>query len=224
MKISLLCNAGLALQYDGQVLLIDAINGEAEPFCALSDDLWQKILLGEKPFDNVVALSFTHCHRDHYDESKIRRYMQMHPDVPVLLPGEKSSQGKIVIGAFEICYKLMPHAPMSEETPPHVVAAISAGERSVYISGDALLDVNLHREFLNGRKMDVAFWNSMYLSREETRKLMQETAKMNCIYHMPFEKPDAYGLWKKCLSNYRRYPEELKNVTVLNRYPMEIEV
>lgn len=222
MQISVLCNAGLALRFQGETLLIDALNDTSEPFCQLNEDTWRSILEHTPPFENISALYFTHNHADHYCEEKVVSYLNRWPGTPVFIP-QNEIRGKMNIGSFLVEYQRFEHAPMDVPTPPHVVTLISAGQQCVYIAADAKLDIDGHKAFLDGRQADVAFWNSMYLSQPETRTLMKETAKQNYIYHMPEVNPDGYGLWKKLDRNLERYKEELETVTVITGYPYEIE-
>ena len=53
MKITLLCNAGLALETDDAMLLVDLPNAPLEPFYTLPEHTWQQILNREKSFDKV---------------------------------------------------------------------------------------------------------------------------------------------------------------------------
>ena len=219
MQITLLCNAGLALKHENSVLLVDALNGQTDPFCALKEEIWQKILNREAPFENVSGLYFTHEHLDHYDTDKVEAYLKRWPQTPVFIPSRQNTNEILKFGMFEIQACYLDHAPMDEPTPPHVVSWIRAGDESVYISADAKLDVNAHRAFLSGRKADVAFWNSMYLSQPATRLLLKDTARKNYIYHMPENRPDNFGLWRKCEKNLQRYENELDTVTVIDQYP-----
>ncbi len=220
----MLCNAGLALRYKNSVLFVDVPNGEIAPFFALDEETWQKIIAGECPYENIAGFYFTHNHPDHYHAGRLAAYLEKHPDARVFLPDEECEDGVITMGEFKIEYHRMPHAPLPEETPPHVISKIYAGDKVVYIAGDAELNADGHAAFIGEKQVDAAFWNSMYLSRPDTRVLLQKAAKKNYIYHMPGNEPDVFGLWKKCRTNFRRYGEELENVTVMDRYPYTVEV
>lgn len=222
MQITVLCNAGLALRVKGETLLVDVLNDVTEPFCHLKEDTWTCLLNHTPPFERISGLYFTHNHSDHYSEDKVASYLKRWPETPVFIP-HNEIKGKVNIGAFGVEYQRFEHAPMDVQTPPHVVTWISAGQKTVYIAADAKLDADGHRAFLDGRKADIAFWNSMYLSRPETRLLMREAAEQNYIYHMPEANPDGCGLWKKLEKNLDRHREELETVTVITGYPYEIE-
>lgn len=217
MNITLLCNAGLMLEQDGQVLLIDAPNSECPPYYRLSDREWADICA----YKTIIGLYFTHDHPDHYDRTRADQLLAEHFDIPVFLPEDSSSEGTLTMGPFELSYRSVAHAPLPQ-APAHVVTWVKAGDMTLYLPADAALDAAPHRQFLGGRKADIGIWNAMYLSRPETRALMHDAARKNYIYHMPLEKDDQMGIWRKCRSNFRRAHEELCDICVLEQYPSKI--
>lgn len=222
MNVTLLCNAGLALECDGETLLIDLPNRDLPPFYPLPEDIWGKIMIGERPYDRVCGLYFSHDHPDHMHEVKLSAYQAAHPDIPVFAPAFGEDEGVIEMGPFLIRWKLAPHAPLPWPLPPHVVSWIEADGESLYLPADAALDIQVHEAFLAGRKAGRAIWNAMYLSRPETRELMRCAAKRNYIYHMPADHNDEAGIWRKCRSNLQRYTDELRDIVIMDRYPYEI--
>lgn len=223
MEITLLCNAGLSILHQGETLLIDLPNYPSAPFYGLPAATWDAIYNNIPPFHNVCGFFFTHDHPDHYDAVRLQAYKEKHTEIPVFLPNNvNKSAGMIQMGHYQIEYFPFDHAPI-ENAPSHVVAVIHAGEKEIYISGDAALDCQKHRDILNRRKMDLAVWTSMYLSRQETRILLNEAAEQNLIYHMP-EKPDNFGLWKKCDKNIERYGHEMTKIIVPESYPKVIHI
>lgn len=214
MRITLLCNAGLLLEQDDQILLIDTPNGNCPPFYEIPDSRWGEIV-DEK---RIVGLYFTHCHPDHYDPAKVEQFCMNNPHVPVFIPEEGMADGKITMGDFEMEYRLMPHAPILQP-PPHVVTWIRTKDESIYLPADAELDPVPHRSFLRGRTANIGIWNAMFLSRPQTRELMHEAACRNYIYHMPLLEDDTMGIWHKCNNNFKRFPQELADITVLDHYP-----
>lgn len=223
MKLTLLCNAGLALETEGAMVLVDVPNGQQPPFYTIPDALWQQIFDRIPPYDRVCGLWITHDHPDHCHRQKLMAYHARWPQVPVFLPDYFPATGKVHMGPFVMQYRRVDHAPIVDP-PVHVVTLVQVGERTIYLPADAALDPQPHREFLQGRVCDAAVWNSMYLSRPENRQLLRETAKRNFIYHMPEEKPDSWGLWKKLAHNLQRYGPELQSVTVLDQYPSTVEL
>lgn len=223
MKITLLCNAGLAIEAKGAMLLIDLPNMPFEPFYTLPEETWQLILRREAPYDKVCGFWFTHEHPDHCNRMLVQKYLERWPDTPCFFPQDHPTDGTMMIGPFAVKYRRMEHAPISEP-PVHVVTMVTVGEKRVYIAADAALEPEKHWDFLQGRGCDAAVWNSMYLSRPDTRDLMRKAAKCNFVYHMPAKRPDGFGLWKKLERNFERFGPELAHVTVWDAYPSETSV
>ena len=221
MILRFLCNAGICIEYGGKVLLVDLPNSEVPPFHSLSEDEWQRICAQRTPYSDVCGFFFTHEHGDHLDRKRLQIYIETHPDTYVFVPDMHSQNGTIALGTFCVEYQRFDHAPYPQ-APPHVVALVTVGEKTVYISADAELDDKRHLEILNGRKIDAAIWTPMYLSRETTRKLFR-CSSMNYIYHMP-TRSSGIEIWKKCEKNLERYRSELNNVVVIDQYPTTVTV
>lgn len=222
MKIRFVCNAGVVLEHNNEALLIDLPNAETLPFHRLPDDIWRSVCKSDALPSRLVGFFFTHDHPDHLDHFRLGEYIGVHPDVPVFVPASVTKSGLFRAGSFEVEYHRFDHAPIPE-APPHVVAIVSVGGKRIYITGDAALDCDMHRQVLNGRTVDMAIWNSMYLSRANTRELLGQVSPRSYIYHMPL-KPLGAEMWKKCDKNLERYEAELKNVTVIDQYPTEVSI
>lgn len=222
MVIRFLCNAGISIEYNDKMLLIDMPNGVSEPFHVLSDEIWDAICEHRRPYSPVCGFFFTHDHPDHLSKTRLSQYLDTQGDVPVFIPDKNTTHGRIRIDEFEIEYQRIEHAPMPQ-APPHVVVKISVGNKCIYISGDAALNCDEHYKFLGREKVDAAVWTPMYLSRAETRELLLEVAVRNFVNHMP-SKASGPEIWRKCEKNIQRYYSELKDVTIIDRYPMEIVI
>lgn len=224
LRVNLLCNAGLALEYNGSVLMIDVPNREYGEYYGLPLECWQRILEREPPYDGICGFYFTHSHPDHCDLQAVRQYRTRWPQTPVFLPEEAPDSGVMQMGPFEMEFQRFAHIPLPQGAPPHVVTWITVGEKSIYLTADAEMDCRAHRAFIKQRKADAAFWNAMYLSRPATRQLLRDTAQKSYIYHMPADRNNPSPLWRKCSRNFERYGEELKNVEVLGNYPSRIRI
>ena len=223
MKLTLLCNAGFALEYADSVLLVDVPNGNQPPFYTLPDDVWQQILRRRPPYDRVCGFWITHNHPDHFDRKRMEAYHKQWPQIPVFLPDLFPAAGKVHMAPFQIRYRRVDHAPIPD-APAHVISLISAGEKSVYLPADAVLDTAPHEAFLQGVRCDGAIWNPMFLSRAETRRLMEQTAPKNLVYHLPPERPDGFGLWKKVENNFALFSDQLQTVQLLEGFPATAEI
>ncbi len=223
MTLTLLCNAGLALHHKGHTLLIDLPNCDLHPYYSLPEETWHQILNLQSPYDGLCGLYFTHNHPDHCDPEKVQAFKERHPEIPVSFPEDYEEHGTLQWGPFEIEYQAVPHTPLPFQEPPHRVTWIRAGDTTVYVAGDAILETQYHADFLKGRIADIGIWNSMFLSRTETRALLQQAAKKTYIYHLPLPGTEDRGIWRKCNNNFQRHPEELKGIQVMDHYPANMD-
>lgn len=225
MKITLMCSCGLLLEQDEQQLLIDAPNGELLPFTRCPEDVTRAVLAGEKPFDNLQGVLFTHLHPDHYDTAAVGALLGLHRVQAFLPSWEDAEEVQMTAGAFSVRAVRVPHvpAPKFPEVAQYALL-VATGEKSVYITADATPDAERHLQILGGCKVDAAFWNSQVLSYPACRAMLSECAKWNYIYHMPIDPADVTGIRRKCERNMVRFGNELKNVSVLEEYPFEIEL
>lgn len=223
MNLTVLCNAGLALSHEGHTLLIDLPNCDLHPYYPLPDETWRKILALQSPYNALCGLFFTHDHPDHCDVKKVQAFQEQHPELPVSLPSGNDEEGALHWGPFDIEYQSVPHTPLPVQEPPHRVALIHAGDATVFVAGDAILEPQIQRDFLKDRIADIGIWNSMFLSRTETRALLKDAAKKAVIYHLPLPGTEDRGIWRKCRNNFQRHPEELSGIQVVDHYPANIE-
>jgi hypothetical protein len=218
MECTLLCSAGLSLRYNGQTLLIDALNGAWAPYREIAEADASDILEGKNGYEHVCGLLFTHLHPDHYSESRTAEFTRRHPGVKTFLPREDDPE-KISFdaGPFHVECTAFVHTPIPYNLVRHYVLLISAGETSVYVTADAAPDCGRHRRILDGRQADAGFWNGQYLSYPETRALMAQCARKNYIYHLPDDPRN--GVRRKCERNFERFPQELSTAAPLYSYP-----
>lgn len=226
MRITLVCNCGLLLDAGGQKLLIDAPNAPQAPYYELPAQELSRLIAKKPPYDGLLALGFTHTHPDHYCHSRVAQLQDARPDVAVFVPDAQTpDSGTVHMGCFTVEFHRLEHTPVPENLRcEHFVLLVQAEGKLVYITADAAPDAVLHRRILAGRVCDAAFWNGQYLSHAETRKLLQESAKKNYVYHVPVDPPDASGVRHKCMRNMERFSDELSGVTVLETYPSVLRI
>lgn len=119
-------------------------------------------------------------------------------------------------------YQYFEHTPCGYTWAKHYVLLLSAGGSTVYLAADAELNPDAHRAFLAGRHIDYGFFNAIYLSHHETRRLMNEAVEKTYIYHLPESMED--GIYRKAVRNFARFPDELKEITLLDRYPLDLDL
>lgn len=115
LRVTLIANAGLLLQYEGCTLLLDGIFGrEGHPFSCLSSDTWQAMLQGNAPFESVDYLLFSHAHPDHFSPAMAREFLEHRHVKGVFMP-----EGRTVLqsGFLEFLrQREIPCALMSPQT------------------------------------------------------------------------------------------------------------
>ena len=220
LQAQLLCSTGLAFFYGGSTLLVDVLNGKYGSFYQIPAATADAVVLGQPPYDHVVGLLYSHLHPDHYDQQRNTEFLRNHPGVPTFFPtAETADAGVLHLGPFTVRYGYLEHTPCDYTWAKHYVFLITAGAVTVYLTTDARLVPEEHLAFLNGCRADSAFFNAMYLSHPETRQLMAQSARQSYIYHMPKPELDHSGICRKAALNFRRYPQELRTVTLLEQYP-----
>ena len=224
MEATLLCSTGLLLQYGNSAILFDGLNGRHGSFKQIDRTLAQGIIQGTLPPDaHIDGLFYSHLHPDHYDQLDNAAFLQNHPHVVIFFPArEMPDHGTLQAGAFTVEYQYHEHIPCEYVWAKHYTFFVQAGETSFYLTADAELLPEKHRTFLHGRIADHGFFNAVYLSYPETRKLLRETVRHAWIYHMPEPESDGSGICKKAAKNLVRYGGEVPNVTVLEQYPTVI--
>lgn len=219
----LLSNTGLLLRCGASAVLVDVLNQPFRTFKGIPDETAGRIVRGEPPFERVDGLFYTHLHPDHYDKARNTAFLERHPGAVTFLPApETPDRGTVRAGVFTLEYHYLEHIPCDYPWVKHYVFLLSAGGVTLYMSSDASLDPNVHRAILAGRRPDYGFFNAMYLSYPETRVLLREAVGKSFIYHLPEMEGD--GIRRKAARNFERYPEQLRGVGLLDRYPFELEL
>lgn len=220
LQAVLLSSTGIAFTYGDSTLLVDVLNGKYGSFYQIPAATAESVVAGLPPYDHVDGLIYSHLHPDHYDQQRNTEFLRHHPSVRTFFPTpETPDRGILQAGAFQVRYGYLEHTPCDYTWAKHYVFWITVGDTHVYLTTDARLSVEEHLAFLEGRQADFAFFNSMYLSHPETRRLMTQAARRTFIYHMPEPETDRSGICRKAALNFRRYPEELRSVTLLEQYP-----
>ncbi|MCI8525791.1 MAG: hypothetical protein HFF17_07695 [Oscillospiraceae bacterium] len=225
LQAVLLSSTGLFFSCGTSSILVDVLNGAFRCFRAVDAGTARAVILGEPPYDQVDGIFYSHLHPDHYDQASNAAFLRRHPGISAFFPqADTPDHGVVHTGAFTVEYQYLEHVPCDYAWAKHYVFLISAGGTSVYLTTDAGLAVEGHRAFLGGRPVDYAFWNAIYLSYPQTRRLLREAAAKTYIYHMPEPAGDTSGICRKAARNFARYPEELAACTVLTQYPSALSL
>ena len=221
LKLTALCNTGVLLEYGEDALLVDAISCDFSGFTGLSSEEYEKILLGEGPYSKLCGVFFTHCHPDHFDFPRVKALQAARPSCIFFIPDAKTfSSGCIQSGPFSVYYYETPHMPQNFSEIRHFVLLISAGEEWVYFASDAMIDADLHHQFLGSRTADYVFVNPVYLTSPPMRSFLRSLApKRVFVYHIPADPAGTNGIYRKAVRSVERYSAQLPPVTLIHGYP-----
>ncbi|MEE8523164.1 MAG: MBL fold metallo-hydrolase [Thermoanaerobaculia bacterium] len=81
LEVVFLANEGFLLRSGGRTVLIDAF--VTEPYAgygALPSEVYQRMLAGEPPFEQVQLALASHVHRDHFQPEAAGAFLEKHPE------------------------------------------------------------------------------------------------------------------------------------------------
>ena len=224
MKITLLCNCGLAIESGGRTLLVDALTEELPPFYRAPEPVRQAIVEGTGDFQNTCGLLFTHLHPDHFDRAAAQAFAKNHPDALLYIPSRRENPPEhLSAGPFTIELHRVRHTSVAGHGKSTVDAMLVTAEgKTVYIASDTAPEAAIHEAVLAGRRVDAAFWNGEMLLYKPERESLSRFAAKNYIYHIPPAETD--GLRRKLERLTARFPAECESVTLLGEYPSVVKV
>lgn len=77
IRVTLLANAGVLLQYRGTSLLLDGVFGKnGNPFSVLPGGCWDALLREDPPFERLDYLLFSHHHPDHFAPRMVQELLE----------------------------------------------------------------------------------------------------------------------------------------------------
>ena len=224
MKITLLCNCGLAIESGGSTLLVDVLTEELPPFYRAPETVRRAIIEGTGAFENICGLLFTHLHPDHFDRAAAEEFAKNHPGALLYIPNRREhAPERLTAGPFALELHRVRHTSVAGYGKSTVDAMLVTAEgKTVYIASDTAPEAAIHEKVLAGRRPDAAFWNGEMLLYKPERESLSRFAAKNYIYHIPPAEKD--GLRRKLERLTARYPEECESVTLLGEYPSAVTV
>lgn len=242
LRVTLVANAGLLLEYHGTTLLLDGIYGkEGHPFSNLSPQVWRQMKEGQAPFDKVDFLLFTHAHPDHFSPEMTLEYLRCRPVKGVFAPDTRTV-AESGLPAF-LKEQGTPCALLSEQTDRtgfrvtpditvrafrtrhldkqfekvrHFCYLITFGEKNILFTSDMdYVTEDLSR--LQNIRLDAAFVNPLFFSVLCHGKFFRGKleAKQLMVYHIPYPEDDTMGMLATLERNLIRWPQDRAKVTAL---------
>ena len=231
-QVTLSANAGIALDFGGLRILVDALHNEKVPgFSTVTPKLWAA--MREHPaFAAPDLIFFTHCHPDHFSRELTREALSLWPRAKVLLPEERFPGQGLLSGRRERVrlpdltldfIRLIHEGPRYADKPHYGCILESRGFR-VLITGDCRLCAPELREFLQeAGPIDLAILDFPWLTLPQGRNFVQECIrpKTLLVCHLPFPEDDIYGYRAAALKSAPRL--EGVDVRLLSQ-PLQQEV
>lgn len=85
VKVTYIANEGVLIQSGEQKVIIDALFDKYyDDYLHPSEELLEKMIAGEAPYDGVDVLLSTHIHRDHFAPTVTGRFLKNHPETMLI--------------------------------------------------------------------------------------------------------------------------------------------
>lgn len=223
------------MEYGTAGILADGIFSGKQPFNLMDEETEEQIMSSRGIFKNLRYILVTHCHNDHYNGSKILRFLENHPDATLVVPGNarldeeklallgnrviflNTPAGKPVtldFGQFKVQYMRVQH--LTYRYPNHYCYNILAGDTNILLTADMDVERIDQLSAFARRKRSVGFFCHIFLWHRKWRK---QLADLNCselyFYHLPDEDRDRYGYRKKTLIYWKKYGKDLAKAKLL---------
>lgn len=251
LRVTLIANAGLLLEYAGTKLLLDSIYGpEGHPFSPIAPEVWQAMLKGEPPFEKLDHLLFTHAHPDHFSSEMTRELLERRTMKGLFLPKASLEEGSS-LGAFlqerkistALLSKRTDHATYRLEQDitvrtistrhldkkyaqvKHFCYLIRFGTKQVLFTADVDYTTETFAA-LEDIRLRAAFVNPLFYSALRWKKFFKGTLNTEhiCVYHIPFAEDDSMGMRHDLARNVVSWPPDGVETTVLDEPQKQIEL
>lgn len=235
LRITLVANAGLLLEYQGTTLLLDGIYGpENHPFSNLGPQVWQEMKAGEGHFQKVDYLLFSHAHPDHFSPEMTLEYLKARKVKGVFLPQTRSVRESGLADYLSehgipavFLTEMTDHAAYRIESGitvrafstrhldkkyyhvHHFCYLLTFGEKNILFSAD----VDYTKEDFSQVKrfpLRAAFVNPLFFAELRRHRFFhgELSAKTICIYHVPFSGEDEMKMRPVLANDMVKFPAE----------------
>lgn len=235
IRFKYLTNCAVFIEWGTEKILVDSIFSGRQPFDIMDSGLEDDILMGNGIFSEIRYVLVTHCHNDHYNGSKLLKFLEHHPGATVFLPVNarlnpeimEKVHAKTVImdspfgqikrvdcGAFQVEYMRTGH--LTYNYPQHYCLNLVSEKSNMLITADMDLD---HMELLKNftkRESSRIFANAIMLWHRKWRRQLLELDYTHILfYHVASEERDILGYRKKTMVYWKKYKDTVSNWTLL---------
>lgn len=223
-KIFFTTNAGLYFSSGRSEILIDGIHkAEAVGFSEMSGEMKRQMRTSRGLFVGAGTLLFTHLHKDHYDATRVRLYLERHPETGLWGP-ELSARGitdyeevgdtcRFNCGDFAVTAYSTRHSGTEGEACSHysfMLRGRQTGE-TFFISGDAVFDPALadevKKDTTGSTNGTMAFVTTYQLIEQPSRDFLTRLGPARLVLiHQPQEGDPASQIVGDLMAFARKYP------------------
>jgi pimeloyl-ACP methyl ester carboxylesterase/L-ascorbate metabolism protein UlaG (beta-lactamase superfamily) len=221
MDLVYVANSGVLVSCGGKKVLIDALFDKPNPeYRAPSTEVLEKIIKGRPPFDGVDLVLVTHNHPDHFAASVAARFMEAHPEMPLVAPVDAVAAlrktapdwAKFEARVVPIDLKVGEKRPLvikgipvtafrtlhgTADSPMNLMYLFDLGGRLVFHEGDSPGKPEEYRAFgLGGEHLDLALVHYWFPLEPNISAFFQKELKVDHIglTHLPIRlEGDAPG-------------------------------
>ena len=222
LSAALMGNAGVLISFGGTKILLDSLYmDDSGMFSNVPSDIMDRLFVGEKEFEGVEYVLFSHFHPDHFHKQLALDYFSFRPPKRTILP-EDSRYGQDLTACLK--QKSIPYTELKANSKNHVfalspqfyVTAIPTGhmgcqfadvphfsylftayDRNVLFLADARCSSSdlqcLEKETINS-----VFVTPLFFHNKAGQEIIKNILCPNqvLIYHLPFLEDDKNGYLK----------------------------
>ncbi len=252
IKVTLLANAGIMIEYNKMKFLIDGIHENTKGiFSGFSSSELSELIQGTIPlYQNIDYLLFTHCHPDHFNADYTEKFLQKNHIRGIFLPDQpagdftslrqlaKSRLNKLWLLDLPLGQKQK--IQLTENITVKVFRTIHAGRQFTEVKhycyllnfkgknlvtlADSNYDLDYFTGLLGEEKITAAFVNPLHLHQARGREIINQALDPErlVIYHVPFTNDGKYNLRRMVRRNIERYGDNLPPTDILWNKMQEI--
>ena len=224
-RITLICNAGIALELGRTTLWIDALHNDKAPrFSTVSPELADRLIDGGAvpPPD---LLLYTHCHRDHYSQGLTARALEKWPTAHAVLPREDFPNRQTVLTGegcsltfrgLQLRFGRLTHQGEDFAHIPNYGVIINDHGFRILLAGDCTVDSDELEAFVGQEHIDLAILSFPWVTRPQGRETIDQLICPDrlVVFHLPFAEDDWAGL-RTHAAGWASYVRNIPDVRLL---------
>lgn len=246
-KISLtyIANSGIMFQHKDKKILIDGVHTEnCRPYYSVSENILEKMVLNEQPFNNIDVLLFTHHHPDHFEPNMCIEILKRNKHIQLIGPELVMTQIKQCKGYNEVLDSQLwsmelPHNTNIDvkikDIPFQITALSHDGEmyagvvnyaymfelknKIVLHLGDAQPSLsNFEKTNLLESEVDYLFVPFPFIGLAEGREIISRMDPRKVfVTHLPDKQYDTANWLLKTYKVYKKYQSDLPDTEMLTK-------